>query len=365
MTDLIRHPQHYYQDPLAQLWIAGAEGIGFRVVRSAEVYASTDGRGTLLIGIDEILDPDDSLAQMIFHELCHALVEGEAGEAQVDWGLDNRTKHHRWREHACLRLQAYLAGSVGLRAFLAPTTDFRVSFWQTLPDDALTATAAQGGRREPSCVAARRAVWRAAQPRWAPLRQALNATAAIAAAMAHAAVPVPAVRPAASAAQLVSLWSTVGPVPEPHPAGHSSVAHYYAERHCADCAWGQTVRGTLRCRHAPAVRLPASAPACLRWEPAAELDCAQCGACCREAYDAVEVAPRDAVAKRHPALVVRQDGRCKLVRHGERCAALRGGEIPTAAYHCEIYADRPRTCREFTRGSVNCLNARQRVGLSL
>jgi hypothetical protein len=34
-------------------------------------------------------------------------------------------------------------------------------------------------------------------------------------------------------------------------------------------------------------------------------------------------------------------------------------------FHCVIYDDRPRTCRDFTLGSEHCLTARRRVGLTL
>ena len=184
MTSFVRVPMHRYQDPLSQVWITCAERVGYRVARTADAYASTDGQRTLLIGEEATLDPDDCLAQMILHELCHALVEGEDGERQQDWGLDNISGRDTWREHACLRLQAYLAGRAGLRDFLAPTTDFRVRFWNTLPADPFAAPAEAGGRRERSCVAARQAAWRAEQPRWAPhLEAALAATAAIAAAV--------------------------------------------------------------------------------------------------------------------------------------------------------------------------------------
>ena len=69
-----RTPRHRYEDPLDRVWIGAAERIGFTVRRSADVYASTDGRRTIVIGTPETLDPDDCLAQMILHELCHALV---------------------------------------------------------------------------------------------------------------------------------------------------------------------------------------------------------------------------------------------------------------------------------------------------
>ena len=58
----------------------------------------------------------------------------------------------------------------------------------------------------------------------------------------------------------------------------------------------------------------------------------------------------------------------ELARAGDRCAALAGGALVDGAYtayHCTIYPDRPRTCRDFTLGSEHCLTARRRVGLSL
>ena len=354
-TEFLRRATHRYEDPFARVWIACAEAVGFRIERTADAYASTDGRGTILIATDALLDPDDSLAQMILHELCHALVEGEDGEAREDWGLDNTRQGYPWREHACLRLQAYLAGSVGLRAFFAPTTDYRVTFWEALPADPFAAAPEAGGRRERSCVAARIAAWRASQPRWLPLREALETSAAIAA-------RVPG---SLRADALPSLWAVTEACPERHPSGHAPTAAYHSGAGCADCAWAFDARGALRCRHAPKIRLSQDAPACARYEPAQELGCQTCGACCREAYHAVEISRREPLIRRHPALVVRSGPRLKLRREGGRCAALEGGKKADENFACAIYEDRPRTCREFMRGSGNCLDARRRVGLSL
>src|ERR1041384_6406058 len=82
--------------------------------------ASSDGRGGIAIGATETLDGDDALAQLVFHELCHAITEGEASLRVPDWGLDN-VPEHTVREHACLRVQACLADRFGLRAVKAPT----------------------------------------------------------------------------------------------------------------------------------------------------------------------------------------------------------------------------------------------------
>ena len=363
MTEFFRQSLHAYEDPLARVWLTCAARVGFTVIRSRDAYASSDGQGRLLIATEDQFDPDDNLGQMILHELCHALVEGEAGERALDWGLDNTQMGNPWREHACLRLQAWLAESVGLRDFFAPTTDFRVTFWASLPADPFAAPADFGGRRDRSCVAGRMGAWRASKPRWAShLSAALKATAQIAACLPRDDASQKSDEPDKA---LPSLWNTVAPPPPPHPAGHAPVADYHAGHGCKDCAWSFVSRGRARCRHTPGVILDGNAPACTRYEPAAELDCQTCGACCREAYDSVEVSARDPVNKTHPELVVVHESHRKLRRMGNRCIALTGGDAPTEPFACTIYPHRPRTCREFTRGSEHCLDARRKVGLSL
>ena len=125
---------HRYTDPLDRVWLAAAAAIGLRVERTGETYASTPGNGVLLLAEPAHLDPDDCLAQMILHELCHFLVQGEESFGQRDWGLDNESERDVPREQACLRLQASLTSAYGLRRVLAPTTDFRV-FYDALPED--------------------------------------------------------------------------------------------------------------------------------------------------------------------------------------------------------------------------------------
>jgi hypothetical protein len=165
----MRTPRHVYVDPLDAIWLAVARGFGLRVERSAEVYAATDGAGALTLGTPETLDPDDCLAQMIFHELCHSLVQGEAHITSPDWGLENLDARDVVRELACLRVQAALAGEYGLREFLAPTTDFRATY------DALPALPLEGeGEAE---QLAREAYERASRGPWSPhLRRGLEAT---------------------------------------------------------------------------------------------------------------------------------------------------------------------------------------------
>jgi hypothetical protein len=349
---------HRYVDPLAQIWLDCAARIGLRVVRSPDAYAATDGAGTMTIATDDALDADDSLAQMIFHELCHSLTQGEDAFRQPDWGLDNETDRDAWREHGCLRAQAVLAGRYGLRRFFAPTTDYRAAFWDRLPADPLA------DRGDPSTALAIAAIRRAARPPWAPaLEEALERTAAVAAAVGAARVP---------AGELPSLWTLLDPRPALHPTGlPAGVPGADDGRTCGGCAWRVDARGAARCRQADAPGKPGKIdpawPGCERWEPA--LDCQTCGACCREAYHAVEVSPRDPAVKAQPGYVVARDGGgLELRRAGDRCAALGGGEVVdgrVTRYGCVIYDDRPRTCRDFTLGSNHCLTARRRVGLSL
>jgi hypothetical protein len=343
MLAVAREVAHRYVDPLALVWLEAARRIGLRVVRTPDAYAATDGAGGLAIGDDATLDADDSLAQMIFHELCHSLVEGEAAFARPDWGMDNTGPDHDWREHACLRTQWVLAGRHGLRGLFAPTTEFR-AFWDRLGGDVLA------DRADPSVQAAIAALRRTEHPPWAPvLGEALAATAQIAAVAA---------RFAPGSAEPPSLWHGVVAPPAPHPTGLPAGA---AAGSCQSCAW----RAGTRCRQV-GTRVDPAWPACERFEAA--LDCQSCGACCRAAYHSVEVSRRDPVVKAQPQLVVDRGSYLEIRRNGDRCAALEGGAVlhgTTTRYHCTIYDDRPRTCRDFTLGSAHCLTARRRVGLSL
>lgn len=339
-----------YIDPLTQVWLGTARRIGLRVVRTPDAYAATDGRGTLAIGDDTTLDADDSLAQMIFHELCHSLVEGEESFARPDWGMDNTGPDHDWREHACLRVQWVLTGRHGLRALFAPTTDFR-AFWDNVlavSDDVLA------DRTDRSVQAAIAALRRADLPPWAPhLGEALAATSRI----------------AQEAAKLATepdvLWRGVTPPPARHLTGLPALTAA-TPASCSSCAWRFEHRGVAKCRHTN-TKLDDSWPACERYEAA--LDCQTCGACCRAAYHSVEVQKRDPVIKKQPSFIVDRGTYLEIRRDGDRCAALAGGTFgdddKATRFHCVIYDDRPRTCREFTLGSEHCLTARRRVGLTL
>lgn len=367
---MTRQVTRRYADPLAEIWLAAAARMGLRVRRVADAYASTDGRGELAIAEDAALDADDSLAQMIFHEICHWLVEGAEALRVADWGLDNTRPDDEWREDACLRVQWILAGRYGLRALLGPTTDFR-ALWDAFDGDVLVDRASLAVQHAISAVA------RADKPPWGPaLAAALEASAQVAAVVAQsrAAAAGRAIEPLDAA--LPSLWGALEAAPGLHPTGLPRGQAPAAR--CGDCAWRVAVPGGARCRQAGAgrgragVKLDDAWPACERFEAA--LDCQTCGACCREAYHSVEVSRRDPFVKRHPELVVDRGTFLEVARAGGRCAALGGGEVELAAdgisrrllpVACQVYDDRPRTCRDFTLGSDNCLTARRRVGLSL
>ncbi len=153
---------------------------------------------------------------------------------------------------------------------------------------------------------------------------------------------------------------------------HASAAARELERHrsgavladafrCGDCAWREA---SGLCRAADAkIFVAADERGCARHE--VSLDCLSCGACCRSGYDAVPVAGRELVLKRHPSLLVLREGGHDLRRisvDGEdRCAALEGA----GPHRCSIYADRPRACADLPAGGAACLIARRRVGLSL
>jgi len=184
-----------YRDPLDEVWLGTARALNLRVVRSNEVFAATDGAGLLTLGCPETLDPDDSLGQMVFHELCHWLVQGPDSFREPDWGLDNVGARDVVREHACLRVQAALARRHGLERVFAPTTDFR-AFYDELGADPLA------GEGE-SVALAQAALGRADAPPWQPhLDRALEATRALGEII-------------APFAATDSLWARLSPAPEP------------------------------------------------------------------------------------------------------------------------------------------------------
>jgi hypothetical protein len=324
-----------YKDPADLIWLSTAARLGIQIRRSDETYASWDGARTLTLCTPAAFDPDDSLAQLILHELCHALVQGPAGRRRVDWGLDNVDDDAAAvEEHACHRLQAALLDRHGLREVLAVTTSWR-SYWEALPEDPL-------GAGDDPAIARARAAWPdAVRGPWAqPIEDALRATAALAAAVAPFAPPDSVWR---RARPQHPLGGAVGPV------GHS----------CGDCAWGATGRCVARAEEGgEGPGTVDSWPACFRWQ--ASLSCGDCGACCREGYHLAPVEPDEALYTARPDLLVHDADGAALPRPGGRCVGL----AAQPGWRCAIYALRPRACSELEPGGEGCLIARRRVGLS-
>ncbi len=134
------------------------------------------------------------------------------------------------------------------------------------------------------------------------------------------------------------------------------------DAHCGDCVWhyvGGRGRPVDRCRRFANQRIEPEWPGCASHTQS--LDCLQCGACCREAYDAVEVGPRDPFVRIHPGRLEKVEGRLNIQRSNGVCGCLNTAD---GSWACAVYADRPRTCREFVQGGPNCVDARVRLGLT-
>lgn len=383
-----------YVDPLDHIWLTAAAELGLQVRRSTQGYATTDGRGGLAIAPAEELDPDDCLAQIILHEICHALVQGEENFNKPDWGLVNDSDSAQYkgdtvREQACLRVQATLLRRYGLRRLLAPTTDFR-ALYDALPRDPMAAVspgpvpkagaaeAATADAADPALALAVEGLGRAARPPFRkPLHRALRATAEL-----HRLVSkVPAADYDATAALTaaagendpkVVLWRRA-PAPARHRSGlpmSDGIFSAPAGATCQSCAYAappadKRRASSWRCQRSaaedgPGLVIDPKAAGCALHSP--NLDCQDCGACCRHAYDLVPFGRKEQVALSHPELVERRGKQLSIRRDPEkrRCAALAGPSL--GPYGCTIYDSRPSTCREFTAGSSSCLDARRRVG---
>ena len=167
---------HAYQDPLDVIWETCARQLGMTIARSDDVFASWDGTSILTLSTMRGFDPDDSLAQMVLHEICHALVQGPDAWSSVDWGLHNVDARDLSAEHAAQRVQAALASPYGLRSFVAVTTKWR-SYYDALPEDPLS-----GPASEPAVPLARTAYARSRTEPWkGAIDTALRRTARLAA----------------------------------------------------------------------------------------------------------------------------------------------------------------------------------------
>ena len=122
---------------LDDAWLALLGDVGGQLARSPDCFVAWLGDSrTLLVADEPDLDDDDTLAQIILHELCHHLVEGPESVDLDDWGLNNMTDDDLANEHAALRLQAAILHRPVLRRYLQPTTNHRW-FYEGLGSDPL------------------------------------------------------------------------------------------------------------------------------------------------------------------------------------------------------------------------------------
>ena len=112
---------------------------------------------------------------MLLHEICHWTTNGAETYHERDWGfaLDGPIDH---REHAGLRLQAWLADQVGLRGMFGPTGQFR-QYYDRIPADPL-APIDESDWEGVVVADAAQAIRRIQTPPWHPhVLQAMAATA--------------------------------------------------------------------------------------------------------------------------------------------------------------------------------------------
>jgi hypothetical protein len=156
------------------VWLTTAKRLGLHIRRSPLVFSATDGSGRLQLSTRDALDPDDCLAQMLLHEICHWCTNGLGTVKDRDWGfaLDGPTDP---REHAALRLQAWLADRVQMRAWFGPTGVYR-QYYDRLGADPLVPLD-EGGWEQAVCAHATEAIAAIQHPPFSPwVQQAMNAT---------------------------------------------------------------------------------------------------------------------------------------------------------------------------------------------
>lgn len=101
----------------------------------------------------------------------------------------------------------------------------------------------------------------------------------------------------------------------------------------------------------------------------AELDCLSCGACCRQASDGRILVPAEDIVRwkrqgRHDLLAQLVPGHFSELAfaftESGACVHLGASDNANA---CRIYENRGTTCREFEKGSRQCLSFRREAGL--
>jgi len=166
-----------YVDPYELIWLATARRLGLHIRRDPAVYSMTDGTGLLALAPRQDLDADDTLPQQVLHEVSHWVVNGVETYAERDWGYELDVPLDDPREHACLRIQCWLADAHGLRGLLANTGLYR-PYYDALRDPAEPLDDSTHEARVMELFqAARERVQQ--EPFWSALQSALVATARI------------------------------------------------------------------------------------------------------------------------------------------------------------------------------------------
>lgn len=100
-----------------------------------------------------------------------------------------------------------------------------------------------------------------------------------------------------------------------------------------------------------------------------ELDCLQCGVCCRQASDGRILVPAEDIVRwkrtgRHDIAAQLVDGHFgeMAFAHTPEGACVHLG-TSASPHACSIYEERGTTCREFERGSWQCHEFRRDAGL--
>lgn len=166
-----------YTDPYDLIWLATAKRLGLVIRRDPTIFSKTLGDGVLWLGPRDDLDPDDTLAQMLFHELCHWFTNGIDTLGAADWGFDLGDEDDPL-EFGCLRLQAWLADRHGLRSMFGPTGKFR-GYFDRIPADPLQPLDASKSEAEIIDIAKRAIATSQLEPHQGIVDAALAATASI------------------------------------------------------------------------------------------------------------------------------------------------------------------------------------------
>lgn len=338
-----------YIDPLEYIWRRAAKQFGFNVERSKDVYASNNGRGIIYIAENQYLDPEDSMAQMILHELCHGLVQGESKVYELDWGFgkEGQTEEEEtaW-EHAALRLQAALLQQHGLRDIFIPTTPFR-SYYQNLGANPLSNLDDCAPFLQKGIALANRAPYRII------LNEALNASYQMISVLQSMTYKSTATH---------FLWDGFE-LPKCHATGRMELSAWFNKK-CLDCVWfnddfcqkntdaPQKILGTFN--------------ACSQFEQQ-QLDCQSCAACCC-AFDQIPISDLEFVhlSRLNPKIVTSLPDYTGMTYNKSlpSCAAL-AHSSDRQRWHCTIYEERPLTCQDVEKYGPACLFARQKQGFTL